>query len=151
MNHAAYFLSNAPRTTPLRELARIAASRSVIEQLFEEAKSDVGLDEYEVRYWHSWHRHITPSMMAHAWLASIRQQSGEKYPDPELAELSVPEVRRLLEVALPLPARSPELRLAWSIWRRWKRQLARRSHYRRNGMPWPAAGVHRLRSPELRL
>jgi SRSO17 transposase len=74
----AYFLSNAPPATPLKELVRVAASRSAIEQLFEEAKGEVGLDQYEVRYWHSWYRHITLSMMAHAWLASIRQQSGEK-------------------------------------------------------------------------
>jgi hypothetical protein len=39
-------------------------------------------------------------------------------------------VRRLLDVALPLPPRSPELRLAWSNWRRAKRQQARRSHSR---------------------
>ena len=80
----AYFLSNAPPSTPLKELARIAASRSIIEQLFEEAKGEVGLDEYEVRYWHSWYRHITLSMMAHAWLVSIRQQSGEKTSGPRV-------------------------------------------------------------------
>jgi SRSO17 transposase len=33
------------------------------------------LDEYEVRYWHSWHRHITLSMMAHAWLACVRYKA----------------------------------------------------------------------------
>jgi hypothetical protein len=44
----------------------------------------------------------------------------------------VPEVRRLLDVALPLPPRSVALRLAWSQWlRRAKRQQARRSHYQR--------------------
>jgi hypothetical protein len=48
----------------------------------------------------------------------------------ELAEVSVPEVRRLLEIALPLAPRSPDLILVWSIWRRSKRQQARRSHYR---------------------
>jgi hypothetical protein len=48
-----------------------------------------------------------------------------------LAELTVPEVRRLLDVALPMPARSVELRLAWSDWRRARRLQARRSHYRR--------------------
>lgn len=82
-----YFLSNAPPSTSLKELARIAASRSAIEQLFEEAKGEVGLDEYEVRYWHSWYRHITLSMMAHAWLASIRQQSGEKIPGPRVGRI----------------------------------------------------------------
>jgi len=45
--------------------------------------------------------------------------------------LTIPEVRRLLEVAMPLPPHSPELRLLWSNWRRAKRQQARRSHRRR--------------------
>ena len=46
-----------------------------------------------------------------------RSGGGEK-TDPELAELSVPDGRRLLEIALPLPPRSRELRLAWFHWRR---------------------------------
>ena len=53
------------------------------------------------------------------------QSHGEKRrPEPFLAELTVPEVRRLLEVALPLPYRSRELRLAWSLYRRAKRWQA---------------------------
>ncbi|MYC22222.1 MAG: hypothetical protein F4X62_12165 [Caldilineaceae bacterium SB0662_bin_25] len=51
-----------------------------------------------------------------------------------MAELSVPEVRRLLEIALPLPPRSPPLRLAWSHWRRARRLQARQSHYRRRSL-----------------
>src|SRR5207249_4555887 len=75
----------------------------------EEAKGETGLDEYEVRFWHSWYRHITLSMMAHAWLASIRMREQEKKSaeTDELASLTVPEVRRLLAIALPLPVRSP--------------------------------------------
>jgi hypothetical protein len=143
----AYYLSNAPQETRLATLAEVAAGRWSVETTIEEGKGETGLDEYEVRYWHSWHRHITLSMMAHAWLASIRQAEGEKSPDPALAEVSVPEVRRLLEVALPLPPRSPQLRLAWSRWRRAKRQQARRSHYKRRGADWPETGIHRNRSP----
>ena len=45
--------------------------------------------------------------------------------------MTVPEVRRLLDLALPLPPRSPPLRLAWSEWRRTTRFRVRRSHYRR--------------------
>jgi hypothetical protein len=45
--------------------------------------------------------------------------------------MTVPEVRRLLEVALPLPTRSAELRLAWSDWRRATRLRVRQSHYRK--------------------
>jgi SRSO17 transposase len=71
----AYYLSNAPVATPLLKLAQVASTRYTVEQCIEEAKSETGLDEYEVRYWPSWHRHITLSMMAHAWLASIRRQA----------------------------------------------------------------------------
>jgi SRSO17 transposase len=78
----AYYLSNAPRSTSLRSLAEVAGARWSIETTIEEGKGEAGLDEYEVRYWHSWHRHITLSMMAHAYLASIRQPVGGKSPRP---------------------------------------------------------------------
>jgi len=74
----AYYVSNAPQETPLRSLAEVASARWSIETTIEEGKGEAGLDESEVRYWHSWHRHITLSMMAHAWLASLRQAEGEK-------------------------------------------------------------------------
>jgi SRSO17 transposase len=74
----AYYLSNAPADTPLLKLAQVASTRYTVEQCIEEAKGETGLDEYEVRYWHSWYRHITLSMMAHAWLASVRYTATEK-------------------------------------------------------------------------
>ena len=74
----AYYLSNAPMETTLMQLAQVASTRYTVEQCIEEAKGGTGLDEYEVRYWHSWHRHITLSMMAHAWLASIRHKESVK-------------------------------------------------------------------------
>lgn len=73
-----YYLSNAPIDTELKTLARVASTRYTVEQCIEEAKGEAGLDEYEVRQWHSWHRHITLSMMAHTWLVSIRYQSSKK-------------------------------------------------------------------------
>jgi SRSO17 transposase len=68
----AYYLSNADADVSLATLAHVASSRYTIEQCFEEAKDDVGLDHYEVRTWPSWHRYITLGMMALAWLASAR-------------------------------------------------------------------------------
>jgi SRSO17 transposase len=68
----AYYLSNAPADTPLETLAWAASQRWSIEQCIEEGKGETGLDEYEVRFWDSWYRHVTLSMMAHAWLASIK-------------------------------------------------------------------------------
>jgi SRSO17 transposase len=132
----AYYLAYAPPRTSLETLVRVASTRYTVEQCIEEAKGETGLDEYEVRFWHSWYRHITLSMMAHAWLTSIRQQEQEKKSPrtDELAGLTVPEVRRLLVIALPLPVCSPQLRLAWSLFRRRKRFWARRSHYQRRAL-----------------
>ena len=74
----AYYLSNAPPSTSLQTKAEVASARWSIETTIEEGKGETGLDEYEVRYWHSWHRHITLSMMAHVWLASVRYKATEK-------------------------------------------------------------------------
>jgi len=74
----AYYLAYAPAKSSLATLAYVASQRYTVEQCIEEAKGETGLDEYEVRFWHSWYRHITLSMMAHAWLASVRRQEQEK-------------------------------------------------------------------------
>jgi SRSO17 transposase len=79
----AYYLAYAPPKTSLETLVQVASTRYTVEQCIEEAKGETGLDEYEVRFWHSWYRHITLSMMAHAWLASIKlQEQGKKTPQP---------------------------------------------------------------------
>jgi SRSO17 transposase len=63
----------APQESTLEELARVAGSRWKIEEAFEEAKGEVGLDHYEVRSWPGWYRHITTlAMFAHAFLGAIR-------------------------------------------------------------------------------
>ena len=59
-------------------MAQVASRRYTVEQCIEEAKGETGLDEYEVRLWHSWHRHITLSMMAHTWLAAMRYQANQE-------------------------------------------------------------------------
>ncbi|OUC06841.1 hypothetical protein RY27_18565 [Litorilinea aerophila] len=74
----AFYLSNAPAETDLLTLAQVASTRYTVEQCIEEGKGETGMDQYEVRHWHSWYRHITLSMMAHAWLASLRLRRNEK-------------------------------------------------------------------------
>jgi SRSO17 transposase len=76
----AYYLAQAPADMPLATLARVAAWRWPVEQCFEEAKGEAGLDHYEVRHWHSWHRHITLAMLAHGFVAWQRREAGEKGP-----------------------------------------------------------------------
>ena len=62
----------APQETPLAEVVRVAGTRWTIEQLFEAAKGEVGLDHYEVRSWTGWFRHITLAMWALALLTVLR-------------------------------------------------------------------------------
>jgi SRSO17 transposase len=68
----AYYLAHGPAETSVEELIRIAGGRWSIEDCFEAAKGEVGLDEYEVRKWDGWHRHITLCSLAHAYLAVMR-------------------------------------------------------------------------------
>jgi SRSO17 transposase len=68
-----YYLTHAPAGTTLAQLVRIAGTRWAIESCFEAAKGEVGLDDYEVRSWTGWHRHITLAMLAHAYLAVLRK------------------------------------------------------------------------------
>ena len=79
----AYYVCLGPAGTTLEELARVAGTRWAIEECFEEAKGEVGLDQYEVRRWDGWYRYITLSMLAQSYLAVIRHQAmqqGEKGP-----------------------------------------------------------------------
>jgi len=71
----AYYLCRGPAATPRRELVRVAGSRWPVEECFERAKGDCGLDEYEVRSWVGWYRHVTLSMFALAVLAVIRSRA----------------------------------------------------------------------------
>ena len=68
----AYFLVFAPAETSLATLAQVIGERWGIECTFEESKGAVGMDQYEVRSWHGWYRHITLAMWAHAFLSVTR-------------------------------------------------------------------------------
>ncbi len=68
----AYYRAYSPEDAPLSELAKVAGTRWSIEECFERAKGEVGLDHYEVRRWEGWHRHITLCLLAHAFLEVTR-------------------------------------------------------------------------------
>lgn len=84
-----YHFSNAAKETPRQTLARVSTSRWPIETEFETGKSDVGLDEYEVRGWHGWHHHLTMCFLASAFLLELQQEWGEKdapdHPSPSVS------------------------------------------------------------------
>jgi SRSO17 transposase len=100
------YFSNAPEQTPLATLARVAAARWPIETELETNKSDVGLDEYEVRSWPGWNHHVTLCLLASAFLLTLQQEWGEKdaahHPPPGL-----PRGARGLAAAALLPRATP--------------------------------------------
>ena len=75
--HAYYWFYAPTHKTTLETLVRVAGQRWQIEQAFQDAKGECGLDHYEVRHWQGWYRHITLAMLAHAVLAILRAR-GEK-------------------------------------------------------------------------
>jgi SRSO17 transposase len=73
-----FYLSNAPLDTSLDDMVAVIHARHRIEDLFGEAKGAVGMADYEVRYWHGWHRHMTLVMLAHTWLKLVQHREREK-------------------------------------------------------------------------
>ena len=71
----AYYVCFCPAETSLAELVRVAGTRWAIEECFETAKGEVGLDHYEVRRWPGWYRHLTLALLAHAYLTVTRARA----------------------------------------------------------------------------
>jgi SRSO17 transposase len=67
----AYYFAFAPKGTTLAELAGVAGLRWTIEECFQRAKDDLGLDHCETRSWHGWHRHMSLCMAAAAFLTKL--------------------------------------------------------------------------------
>lgn len=142
----AFYRCWSPTEVTLAELVRVAGARWSIEECFQAAKSQVGLDHYQVRHWTSWHRHITLAMLALAFLTAVAVASAAPHrpTEPhhptrkrEPIHLTVPEIRRLLTAVLTAPAITTATLLHWSSWRRHHQSAARRSHYRRRSLKEP--------------
>jgi SRSO17 transposase len=73
-----YHRSNAPAEVPLEKLAQVRGGHWSVEQSFEAAKGECGLDEYETRGWVGWHHHTALSLLALWFLALQRRRLGEK-------------------------------------------------------------------------
>lgn len=71
----AYYRAYGPAPTTLAELVRVTGSRWRIEEGYEQAKGEVGLDQYEVRTWRAWYRYVTLALLAYAALVVMRGQA----------------------------------------------------------------------------
>jgi SRSO17 transposase len=78
----AYYACYGPRRCSVADLAWIAGSRWHIEECFQQAKGEAGLDHYQVRSWRAWYAHSTLSMLALAWLAASRARAVKGEPAP---------------------------------------------------------------------
>lgn len=74
----AYYRCAGPAHTPLRELIRVAGTRWAIEECFQTAKNEAGLDHYQVRTFRAWYAHITLAMLAAGYLAVTRAAEHDR-------------------------------------------------------------------------
>jgi SRSO17 transposase len=81
----AFFSTWCPKGTPVEILVRVEGRRWAIEDAFETAKTELGLDHNETRSWHGWHRHVSLVMLAFAMLAVVRRRANGTAPPPKSA------------------------------------------------------------------
>jgi len=72
----AFFSTWCPKGTPMAKLVSVEGQRWAIEDSFETAKNELGLDHNETRSWHGWHRHVSLVMLAFAMMTAIRHQAN---------------------------------------------------------------------------
>jgi SRSO17 transposase len=89
-------LSNAPAQTSVRKLARMQAQRFWIERAFQDAKSHIGMAQYQARQWPSWHRHMALVMMTMLFMLQERLEHADIHP-----LLSCYDIQILLATTLP--------------------------------------------------
>jgi SRSO17 transposase len=77
-----YYVSNASADTRLETLALVSGCRYRVEEFFEEAKSYLGMAQYEARAWSSWHHHMSLVALAHLFVTLTRQRL-KKSPAPD--------------------------------------------------------------------
>jgi len=76
----AFFSTWCPAGTGIETLVKIEGHRWAIEDSFETAKNELGLDHNETRSWHGWHRHVSLVMLAFAMMAAIRRRANTTTP-----------------------------------------------------------------------
>lgn len=90
----AYYVCYGPVSSRLKDLVKVAAARWAVEECFQTAKGECGLDHYQVRLYRAWYRHITLSMAALAYLTAIRAAEAVKGAPRMTSKTSYPSASR---------------------------------------------------------
>ena len=90
----AFFSTWCPAGTGIEMLVKIEGHRWAIEDSFETAKNELGLDHNETRSWHGWHRHVSLVMLAFAMVAAIRHRANAATPPKRMRRTANTSRRR---------------------------------------------------------
>jgi len=119
-------LCNAPETIDRETLAWMQLQRYWVERAFEDAKSECGMADYQVRKWNGWHHHMALVMMTMVFMLDERMRHMETYP-----LLSCSDIEELLSCFLPRRDVCPEEVILQLEYRHRQRQSAISSHTRK--------------------
>jgi SRSO17 transposase len=89
----AFFSTWCPAGTSIETLVKVEGHRWAIEDSFETAKNELGLDHNETRSWHGWHRHVSLVMLAFAMMAAIRHRANTITPPKTTRQTTKPRRR----------------------------------------------------------
>ena len=122
-----YSLSNAAAETPALRLAQMQGQRYWVERVFEDAKGECGLADYQALGWRAWHHHVSMVMLAMLFIAERRAAHHE-----EIDLLSSRDIVEILREILPRKPEGCEALVQRINQRHAKRRGAIRSRYRDN-------------------
>ena len=93
----AYFTTWCPAGTSIKTLVSVEGHRWAIEDSFETAKNEFGLEHNESRSWHGWHRHVSLVMLAFAMIDAQKNQVERNAKTSDLIPWSIQEIRRIAQ------------------------------------------------------
>jgi hypothetical protein len=132
-----------PAGTSIETLVAVEGHRWAIEESFETAKNEFGLDHYESRYWHGCRRYVSQVMLAFVMMAAIRHRANPPPPKKQngapgksqntttapLIRWSIQEIRRI-SIRLARNHIHPAHIVAWPCWRRAPQATAQGAHFK---------------------
>jgi SRSO17 transposase len=118
-----YYVSNADEETPWETLAMVTSTRFRVEEYFEDAKTHLGMADYEARAWTSWHHHMALVALAHLYVTLTKRDVQHDIPD-----LTLDMAMRILRAAFAKPTLSDEEAIKLIDYHLKRNKVAHESH-----------------------